>query len=41
MNNNQLCFENTIDWKDINPHVQPPVVFKFNSTDSRRPCDSE
>nr|KAG5713347.1 hypothetical protein BaRGS_024895 [Batillaria attramentaria] len=41
MNNNQLCFENTINWKDINPSVQPPVEYRFNSTDHRRNCNVE
>ena len=38
MNNNLLCYENSVNWHDINPHVTPSVEFKFNSTDYRRPC---
>ncbi|KAL8617989.1 hypothetical protein ACOMHN_040213 [Nucella lapillus] len=40
MNNNQLCFENAVNWKDVNPYVTPPVEFRFNSSDYRRPCDT-
>ncbi|GAB1603004.1 epidermal growth factor receptor-like isoform X1 [Argonauta hians] len=44
MNNNLLCYEKTIDWKDINPTTKDPVEFFFESEFKRRkckPCDSK
>ncbi|KAL5006104.1 hypothetical protein ScPMuIL_017262 [Solemya velum] len=37
-NNNLLCYENQINWRDIQPRVQPPVKHRFNSDYYRRPC---
>lgn len=38
MNNNLLCFENTINWTDINPTTKPPVKFTFSSHYDQRKC---
>lgn len=38
-NNNLLCYEQTILWKDINPWVQPHVRHGHNSTYYQRECD--
>ncbi|XP_046377160.1 epidermal growth factor receptor-like isoform X2 [Haliotis rufescens] len=37
-NNNLLCYENTIDWEDINPQLKPPVTFMQDSNDYKRQC---
>lgn len=39
-NNNLLCYENTIDWEDINPQLKPPVTFMQDSNDYKRQCES-
>ncbi|BFZ15671.1 hypothetical protein BsWGS_18709 [Bradybaena similaris] len=37
-NNNQLCFEESISWTDVNPTSNPPVKYINDSKKPRRQC---
>ncbi|XP_052813667.1 epidermal growth factor receptor-like isoform X2 [Mya arenaria] len=38
LNNNLLCFANTIRWDDINPSTRPAFSIVFNSKNYKRQC---
>ena len=38
-NNNLLCFENTINWKDIFSETNLEVIFQRSSKDPVRECE--